>query len=370
MKQKIVILGKLPPPYMGPAIATKIILNSSLSEHFELIHLDTKLNETVATIGSASWSKLSRTFSLYSRYRKLIKKHKPELVLIPISQTTMGFIKDSFFILIASLSGRKVLLHLRGSNFLNWMNSANGMAKKYVRFVLSKSDGMIVLGEKLRYLFQDYYPDNQIYVVPNGANYSYSKPTDRSDKIQILYLANLLKSKGIEDVLEAIDLLKQNSEVQFEFHAAGSWRDPEFEKMCKGFCETNNLPVIFHEPISGKEKDEMFVNSDVFVFTPNEPEGHPWVLVEAMAAGLPVISTDQGAITESVIHDKNGFIVESHSPHEIAKRLGELIKSVELREQMKREALRHYQDNFTEEKMVANLKNTIQSVLNSTVASL
>jgi hypothetical protein len=50
-KAKILILGKLPPPIIGPAIATNIILNSTLKEEFKLVHLDTRMNTDVATMG-------------------------------------------------------------------------------------------------------------------------------------------------------------------------------------------------------------------------------------------------------------------------------------------------------------------------------
>jgi hypothetical protein len=50
-RPKILILGKLPPPYMGPAVATWILLNSSLKDHFEVLHLDTRINSSLETMG-------------------------------------------------------------------------------------------------------------------------------------------------------------------------------------------------------------------------------------------------------------------------------------------------------------------------------
>ena len=50
-KPKILILGKLPPPYYGPAIGNEIILNSKLNNQFELYHLDTRLNSKIKNIG-------------------------------------------------------------------------------------------------------------------------------------------------------------------------------------------------------------------------------------------------------------------------------------------------------------------------------
>ena len=64
-----------------------------------------------------------------------------------------------------------------------------------------------------------------------------------------------------------------------------------------------------------------------------------------------------------MLHEKNGFIVPSNSPGEIAKRLKNLVKNAELRNRMKHAALQHYQDNFTEQRMVDNLAKVIDKLL-------
>ena len=79
---------------------------------------------------------------------------------------------------------------------------------------------------------------------------------------------------------------------------------------------------------------QAFADADVFIFTPKAPEGHPWVLVESLASGLPVISTDQGAIKESVLHGKNGFIVEPAIPKSIAGAVDLLVTNADMREKM------------------------------------
>ncbi|MBK7712563.1 MAG: glycosyltransferase family 4 protein [Bacteroidales bacterium] len=63
----------------------------------------------------------------------------------------------------------------------------------------------------------------------------------------------------------------------------------------------SQLQLKIVHPGSNDDKIELLTEADIFTFTPGIPEGHPWVIVESMAAGLPIISTDQGAITESVI---------------------------------------------------------------------
>src|SRR5690606_32853991 len=124
-----------------------------------------------------------------------------------------------------------------------------------------------------------------------------------------LYFANFLPSKSFDDILKAILLLKEKNSSNFKLTAAGAWDNNQFKTNCLNFIEEhqlNNVEIL--PPQSGKEKMQLFANSDVFVFCPKMPEGHPWVIVEAMANNLPIIATNQGAIVESVIDGKNGFV--------------------------------------------------------------
>lgn len=363
-KPSLLILGKLPPPYFGPAIATKIILNSSLKDFFHLIHFDTRLNSEIKGIGKLTLRKLLEIPAQYLKYLKVILKKSPDLVLIPISQSTAGFIKDSVYILIAALFRKKVIIHLRGSNIKNWLNSSGKLVNYYFKLCMHCVKGVIVLGNKLKYLFENYFPPDNIFVVPNGGNFTFPIIEKKNNKFKVLYLSNFLPSKGFQDILEAFELLTMKNINLIELEAVGSFSNFEIESTYKKIVLESKLPVIFQIPVDENLKYRILAKSEIFVFTPREPEGHPWVIIEAMAAGLPIITTDQGAITESVIDGVNGFIVEPKNPKQIAEKIELLIKNEELRKMMGRESRRLYEENLTEEKMVERLRQVFETVLN------
>lgn len=363
LQPKVIIVGKLPPPFIGPAVATKIILNSELKNNFQLIHLDTTVNKTVEEFGKGKLSKIGKNLKIYNELFKILRQQKPDLILIPISQTTLGFIKDAVFILITSIFKTKILLQLRGSNFRNWIKHSNSITKAIVRFCFARSSGMIVLGNNLKYLFEDYFKPSKIYVIPNGCNLSIPESTSNSNKVQLLYFANFLPSKGLKTVLKSLKILSYDNNLNIELKAVGAWDNEDYKQECLTFVEENKLPVTFYSPKSGKEKWQFYSESDIFIFTPNMPEGHPWVIVEAMAAGLPIISTDQGAIIESVIHNKNGIIVKVNSSHEIAKALKKLVENPTQREAFSKASYNQYITKFTENQMVKNFTRVFKDVL-------
>lgn len=361
-KRKILLLGKLPPPYMGPAIATGIILNSDLKNRFDLLFLNTKANDSISTLGKWSLGKIFKNLSLYFEMRRLIIKDKPDLVLVPISQTTSGFVKDSFYILLARWYGIKIVIQLRGSNFKAWLAGSSTLTGKYVKFILKRASGVIVLGDKLKYLFADYFPDERIFVVPNGGDYVIPERRRNSDEIRIIYLSNLLSSKGIEDVFRAIEILWRTNK-NFSVDLIGEWLHAETRSFCTTLMIQHGLPIRIHSSSASHQKLGFLADADIFIFPPRDPEGHPWSVIEAMAAGLPIISTDKGAITESVIDGKNGYIVEPGNPEAIAQKVLLLMNNNELRKKMGNDSRNLYLQNFTETRMVENFTNVFNRII-------
>lgn len=339
---------------MGPAIATSILLNSELKQQFDLLHLDTRINESVGAMGKASFGKVFRSLKLYARYIDLLRRERPDLVLLPIAQTTMGFLKDAVFLKWGWLFGRKMVVHLRGSDLKNWLDRSNVFTRWMYRFWVKKAKGAIVLGEGLRYLFAPEFPEDRIFVVPNGVDLEIPK-RERGENVQILYLSNFLPGKGSLHLFEALNLLEDEFVGRVELFAAGSWDDETYEAKCRAQIAQCPVKIELSAPISGESKWNALASADIFVFPPVAPEGLPWALIEAAAAGLPIISTDQGAIKDVVQHGRSGFIVQPGSAEAIAEKLKLLIKDAALRQQMGEASRERYEEGFTEARMVAQM---------------
>lgn len=363
-RYKVVINGKLPPPYMGPAIATQVLLNSDLKNRFELIHFDNTINKTIDTQGKAGLGKVLKTIGLYLSFLRLLRSEKPDLVLIPISQTTIGFLKDAPYILLAKWFSPRVLIQLRGSNLKTWLKSASGLTRFIFRSTIARTKGVLVLGEKLRHLFEDYFPEERIFVAPNGGDYSFPQRMDNGAGVNVLYFANIYESKGARVALDAA-LTFDSHNVKFTF--TGGWRDDEkFKSQFLHDAKRSQVKIQVNQPTSGEKKFQMFADADIFLFPPIMPEGHPWVLVEAMAAGLPIIATDQGAITESVIDGQNGFIVATGNSKAIAEKLNVLAADHDLREKMSKASRALYEQKFTGEQLANNYTRVFNTIIETT----
>ena len=350
---------------MGPTVATDIILKSQLSKYYDLIHLDTSDHRELSTLSAIDFTNVYLAIKHYGMLLWLIVNHWPRIVYIPISQTTIGYLRDSIFIIIAALFRRKIVCHLRGGNFRNWYQSVGPLMRWYVRRVHACVDAQIVLGERLCSLFSELMPARSIFVVPNGRDFArFDRMPGAQGPVKVLYLGNFIREKGALDVFRALPLVHRGCpEVEFIF--AGSWTDEAVKREAYECLQQHpGLPARLLGPVTGQDKHDLLCSVDIFVFPSYyAPEGHPWVVVEAMAAGLPVISTDQGAIAEYVIDGDNGFIVDKQSPAMIAEKLLVLVKDSALRQAMGRRSRLLYEMNLTEEKLVKRLSDVFNTVL-------
>lgn len=367
-KNKIIIfLAPIPPPYMGPTIATEIILNSMFVEKFNVIHIDTSDNRPLSNLGKLD---LINVYLALKHYFRLLHKlifSEASLVYIPISQTSIGFLRDVPFVIFSKFFKKKVVLHLRGGYFRKFYDASNSFIKCIVRMTLRRIDRMIVLGSSLKILFKDLISEEKLSVVPNGLNIGFNGLNKtKNHNFLVLFLSNLIETKGYREVLCSVKKASQcDSKIKYVF--AGLWMNDNDKLECTRFLKKEKMDsyVEFIEDAVGKKKIDLLQNADILVFpTYYPPEGHPWVIIEAMAAGLPIITTDAGCITDSVINGENGFIIPKKSSDAVAEKIIYFLKNQSEKERMGMRSRELYEKNFTEDHFVQKMIDVINITLN------
>lgn len=371
-RPKILVIGPTPPPYNGMSVATQNVLESSLKEQFDLIHLDTADRRGLANVGRLDFTNVCLAIWHFLRFAYLLVVERPQIVYVPIAQNSLAFLRDCLFLIPAKLTYRKVIVHLHGGYFRDFYEESNALLQALIRWTLKDVARAIVLGPELKFVFQGLVPEERIAVVPNGidarifavSNQGLKDSSLGSKKkgYQVLFLGTLLKSKGFIDVLYAIPrVLARRQDVRFVF--AGEPCHARERDAAMEFIDTVNLHsfVCFPGVVSGKEKSDLFLSSDMFVLPTYYPyEGQPLVILEAMAAGLPIVTTDQGCIRETV--GKGGFIVESGNPRALAERILELLEDDALRERMGRANRDKFLKEYTLETFAENLGRVFREV--------
>jgi glycosyltransferase involved in cell wall biosynthesis len=107
--------------------------------------------------------------------------------------------------------------------------------------------------------------------------------------------------------------------------------------------------VRFPGPVGIAEKAALLARASVLVL-PSHSEGQPWVILEAMSAGVPVVATDTGAIPETIVDGVGGFVIPIGDTLALAARVTELLRDDDLWTRMSQAALQRYQERFTVER--------------------
>jgi len=367
-KNSIIIIGPTPPPYHGVAGMTEFVLKSKpLKSKFKLVSLNTSDRRDLRNIGKFDLINCYLGLKHFIEFLSLLAVKGIDVVYLPVSQNSLAYLRDGMFILIAKLFKKKVVVHLHGGYFRQFYGQTNTVMKLFIKNSIMQVDCAIVLGECLRDQFRLFLPDEKIEVVPNGIDATdiekaFEKRKKDGKIKRILYLGQLSKEKGVLDILSAIpEVVIKNKDVKFVF--AGSWKKDgvKAEEIIKksGISEF----VEFIDVVVGGSKARLLVDSDMFVIPTYYPlEGHPLVILEAMAAGLPVISTDRAAIKETITDGVNGFIVKENNPGEIAEKINILLEDKKLGEDMGGNNIKKFHKEYTLELFEKNMNAVFDKI--------
>ena len=188
---------------------------------------------------------------------------------------------------------------------------------------------------ELRKLAHDFRPDDHIEVIPNGVDLERFSVTDLrpkrndDDTFKVLCVARLVERKGIGNLIDAVKHIRQQR-PNFKLIFVGQG-DKERYFRAKVAREGLSEWVEFRGMVLHFDVPKVYNEADVFVL-PSYNEGMSNAVLEAMASGLPIITTYTGGTSEMI--RGNGIIVPMRSPDALAKAILELWDSHDLRQTM------------------------------------
>ena len=166
----------------------------------------------------------------------------------------------------------------------------------------------------------------------------------------------LVARKGILDLIRAFELVRAEVPLQLEIAGDGSEQvQLEREVQTRGLADRVRF-LGWQDNL-----DAVYSAWDIFAF-PSHDEGLPISVLEAMAAGLPVVGTSVGGIPELIVDGLTGYVVSPSSISELAARLHLLVADAKRRTDMGTAGRQRVRDHFSAERMVAQVSALYQSL--------
>ncbi len=372
-----ILVGPLPPPMTGQSISFEMLRDEFVVRSLPHWLLDINGGATSRRDGGFSLDRLIALMASLCKVTILpFLRHRNFYLMI--AQSWNGFLRDLWFIAFAKIGRYRIVLHLKGGNYDTFYDSLGSFRQSIVRKTLSGADCIIVLGDRLAPMF-DFVPNSadKIIVVSNGcplpkeALPSTAKvlpAAGSGEPINILYLSNLIDSKGYRDLLQAIAILKHVKKLNIRCRFCGQFliasdrqlfhNSDEAEADFKTQLKALDIEdvVSWDSVVVGEEKIRSLQEAHFMVLpTQYNNEGQPVAIIEAMAMGAVVVGSRWRTIPDMLDEGQAGILVDPSSPLQIVDAITEATSDPETYCQVSRAAMGHCHDRYSREKHLDEL---------------
>jgi glycosyltransferase involved in cell wall biosynthesis len=377
--RKVLILGPLPPTVGGITTLILGMLDSFLRKKFELITYDTQrptygfVKEVwdyslMWRVGFFSFVRsLAWTLRHLATFPYTLIKNRPDIVHVNTA-SYWSFWENVLYVSLSKMFRKKTILHIHGGGFEEFYYNSNSLLKFLIRSTLNMPDRIIVLSPIWRSFMAKLIPENRISVIENFVDSSqfsknYNKDKQFSDFFTVLFIGGPApKTKGLYDVVEAASIVTKNSKnIRFDLVACSHVKGLNI--LCENKGLSANTRILGY--VAGVEKIRIFLDSDIFVL-PSYTEGLPITLLEAMAAGLPIIASRVGAIPDVICDGQNGFLIEAGDYKSLAEKICALEGDEVLRHRMSENNVALIHKNFEKASVIIKLQGEYDNLLKST----
>lgn len=366
MKPRILFILHLPPPIHGAAMMGKYIQEGELiNSSFDCFCINLATAGSLSDIGHVSLEKLLKYLLLLRYISHVVKEIRPELVYITPNAGGKAFFKDFIVVQMLKSMGCKIIAHYHNKGVSAYQSKwiYNFLYKRFFSNLK-----VILLAENLYKDIAKYVKREDVYICPNGIPSSCKEEMEarRNNVIpHLLFLSNLLISKGVIVLLDALKILKEKEYTFVCQFIGGETAEINavqfFEEVNKR--ELSDLVTYVGRKVR-EEKEAFFRQADIFVF-PTYYETFGLVNLEAMEYKLPVISTNEGGIPDIVKDGENGLICEKQNPVSLADCIAKLLDDEELRVKMGSAGHEKFCREFTLDKF----ENRMRDILNQNLFS-
>lgn len=281
-------------------------------------------------------------------YKHCLRNNKYDIAHISTS-ASLSLLKDMLMIRIAHRCGTKTVIHFHFGRIPE-LQKQNNWEWKLIKRVISKSDSVIVMTESSYKTLTDCGYSN-VHLVPNPlspAVTDYIRKHPDKDRISgtILFAGHVIKTKGVEELVDACGHI-ENVKLKIIGHTTDEMKNLLRQKAIN--CKGDSSWLELTGELQYEQVLDQMQRCDVFVL-PTYTEGFPNVILESMACGCAIVTTNVGAIPEILTDDskgKYGIMVEPKNAEALASAIKTLQNDENLKKQCRENARRRVFERYS-----------------------
>lgn len=368
-KPRILFVGTLPPPVHGSAVVSQQIKDSKLiNETFDGDWVNLSTSRRMDEIGKTTLAKPFRLLGALSKEFWLLMTRHYDLCYLAITCHGNGFLKDSPFVLMAKMFRKKIVIHQHNKGMAN---DVDRWPYRWLLPLCYKNARVILLSWYLYPDIEKVVPKENVVICPNGIKVKSSEfrvesqlkvesSSEYSNKIpRMLFLSNLIESKGVLVLLDALKILKDKGYSFICDFVGGETKEIDAKRFEEEVEKRGlNELALYQGRKYGEEKEVALTRANVFVL-PTMDDCFPLVLLEAMGHGKPVVTTPIGGISDIVEDKVSGLIAKAGDAQSLASTLEILMTNCDMILNLGKAGRKRLEEQFTEEVFEKRMKGIL-----------
>ena len=308
-----------------------------------------------------------RSFKDLINYLLFLFRNKVSLIHINTSLDYGGIFRDGFYYFFRKKTPKIVFFRGWNKDFERKIENSF-LIRIWFKRTFLKSNHIIVLSETFKYKLKEWGYNGNISVETTVVDKRLLENVNIEDVllhrlkkqiVNILFLGRIEKTKGVFLLINAFQKLNEHYKNRVTFTIAGWGRDQtELQKKIQSLGFSVNFPGYIRD----EKKKEVLCNADIYIL-PSYGEGMPNSILEAMAFGLPIITTPVGGIPDVFVNKETGFYIDTFESQEIVEKLKLLIDKPELRYKMGRSNYQRAQKDFMSDMVAKRLEQIYEEVI-------
>jgi glycosyltransferase involved in cell wall biosynthesis len=310
--------------------------------------------------GRLSWGNATRTFTDAARVFRAARRGDVVHVHSALAPTVTA-LRAGLLVRAARLRGARTVVHAHGGRLIDSLTTPARRALAHR--TLAPADAVIAVSTRVQdVLLESGLDPDRVRYLANGVSVDRfaDVPSSRPhDPPRVLFVGGLTPRKGVLDLLAASSMLLDEG-VRHELWLVGGMPDEGAESHRQVL---DAVPP--HAELKGQvdpaDMADVYAAADVFCL-PSWWEAMPLTVLEAQAAGLPVVATDVGDVASMVVDGTTGHLVPARDRAALAGALRSLLVDEDRRAEMGAQALRHVREGFAVETMLRDLAEVLDEV--------
>ncbi len=393
----ILVFAHTPPPHHGQSAMVQLLLDripprdaGDPAGALRLFHVNARLSRDAVDVGGFRPGKIPALLKHCRTARRLARRHGLRtFYYVPAPPARVPLWRDWVVMTLCRPVFPRMILHWHAGGLARWLEQRALPAERWLSRRLLSNHALSLVLRPYHRRDAEYLAARRIEVVPNGlpdpcpdfdrailprrqaaadarrrAGRLRTEAAEAATVVRVLYLSLVRPEKGIFDALEAIaraNARLRSVSVRVELTVAGDFdsaqTQTEFARRLAAPDLAGSPPVVHYAGyVAGAAKDRLLREADCLCFPSRLPEGFPLTLAEAMAYGLPIITSDHCELPE-ILPPQYPGVFRAGDPADLAARLVDFTRS-DYDPRLRSWFLEHY----TVEQWVQRMRAALSSV--------